>query len=127
MMRTFVTLFAAVFVALISVNWNGELAGARGGWLMYIGTYTQGQSKGIYGYRFDATSGEARPIGLVAEAENRSFIAIHPNQRFLYAANETSTYKGESAGSISAFAIDAASGRLKLLNRVSSKGSGPCH
>jgi 6-phosphogluconolactonase len=125
---TFMTLFAAAFGLLVSAGWiSGVEPSARGEWLMYIGTYTQGSSKGIYGYRFDAATGEAKPIGLVAETENPSFIAIHPNQRFLYAANETSTYKGESAGSISAFAIDEASGRLKLLNSVSSKGSGPCH
>lgn len=126
---TFTTLFAAAFGLLVSAGWirSAEPSAASGGWLMYIGTYTQGSSKGIYGYTFEAASGEARPIGLVAETENPSFIAIHPNQRFLYAANETSTYKGESAGSISAFAIDAASGGLKLLNRVSSRGSGPCH
>src|SRR5262249_38087434 len=40
--------------------------------------------------------------------------------RFLYAANENDN------GMVSAFAIDK-TGTLKLLNSVSSKGSGPCH
>jgi len=95
--------------------------------MIYIGSYTQPPSKGIYCCRFDPASGESGPVGLAAETENPSFIAIHPNQRFLYAANEISSYAGDSAGSISAFAIDAVSGRLKLLNKVSSKGAGPCH
>jgi 6-phosphogluconolactonase len=60
-------------------------------------------------------------IGLAAETSNPSFLAVHPNQRFLYAANEDRT------GTISAFAIDPVNGRLKLLNQVPSRGSGPCH
>ncbi|HXA67641.1 MAG TPA: beta-propeller fold lactonase family protein [Bryobacteraceae bacterium] len=94
---------------------------------MYVGTYTRGASKGIYGYRFDSLTGKSAPIGLVAETENPSFLAIHPSQRFLYAANEISKYEGQSAGSVSAFAIDPGTHALKLLNRVSSRGAGPCH
>ena len=94
---------------------------------MYVGTYTRGASKGIYAYRFDSSSGKTTPIGLVAETENPSFLAIHPNQRFLYAANEISQYQGQAAGSVSAFAIDPATHGLKALNRVSSRGTGPCH
>ena len=94
---------------------------------MYVGTYTRGASKGIYAYHFDSSTGKTTPIGLVAETENPSFLAIHPNQRFLYAANEISMYEGQAAGSVSAFAIDAATHALKLLNRVSSRGAGPCH
>ncbi|HXN22572.1 MAG TPA: lactonase family protein [Candidatus Dormibacteraeota bacterium] len=100
---------------------------AKSDWIMYAGTYTRPPSKGIYAYRFQPASGTFTSIGLVAETANPSFLAIHPNQRFLYAANEISRYEGQSAGSVSAFSIDAASGQLKLLNQVSSKGSGPCH
>src|SRR6202171_905892 len=88
---------------------------AKSDWIMYAGTYTRPPSKGIYAYRFQPASGTFTSIGLVAETANPSFLPIHPNQRFLYAA------------SVSSFSIDAASGELKLLNQVSSKGSGPCH
>ena len=94
---------------------------------MYVGTYTRGASKGIYAYHFDSATGKMTPTGLVAETENPSFLAIHPNRRFLYAANEISKYEGQAAGSVSAFAIDPATHALKPLNRVSSRGTGPCH
>ena len=105
---------------------------------MYVGTYTGPHSQGIYSYRFDAATGQATPLGLVAETANPSFLAIDPTQRFLYAANEVSDYQGskESArkengkkktGAISAFAIDPKSGKLSLLNQVSSHGAGPCY
>jgi 6-phosphogluconolactonase len=98
---------------------------AKGQYLAYVGTYTNQRptplSKGIYAYRFDAKTGKFASIGLAAETSSPSFLAIHPNHKFLYAANEN------AQGTVSAFAIDAATGMLKLLNSVSSKGSGPCH
>lgn len=97
--------------------------------IMYVGTYTRAPSKGIYAFRLQA-NGELTPMGaagLAAETENPSFLAVHPNQRFLYAVNELSRYGGQEAGSVSAFAIDGATGALTLLNRVSSRGGGPCH
>ena len=112
----------------------------KGDWIMYVGTYTRAPSKGIYAYRFKTATGAVEPlgtaglpaaasaeVGLAAETENPSFLAVHPNQRFLYAVNEISRYQGENAGSVSAFAIDRATGTLTLLNRVSSRGGGPCH
>jgi 6-phosphogluconolactonase len=94
---------------------------AQGDWTMYVGTYTDGPSKGIYSYHFETSTGELTPIGLAVETSNPSFLAVHPNQRFLYAVNENRN------GMVSSFAIDPAAGSLKLLNSVSSKGSGPCH
>ena len=99
-------------------------------WIMYVGTYTRAPSKGIYAYRFQGATGALTPMGtagLAAETENPSFLAVHPNQRFLYAVNEVSRYDGAAAGSVSAFAIDRATGGLTLLNRVSSRGADPCH
>jgi len=96
-------------------------------YLVYIGTYTGSDSKGIYSYRFNATTGEVTPIGLAAESESPSFLAVHPNGRFLYAVNEIDRFEGEKSGSISAFSIDPSPGKLTLLNRVSSRGDGPAH
>lgn len=97
---------------------------------MFVGTYTRAPSKGIYAYRFQPATGQVTPLGaggLVAETENPSFLAVHPNQRFLYAVNEISKYEGADAGSVSAFSISRATGTLTLLNRVSSRGGSPCH
>jgi 6-phosphogluconolactonase len=123
------TLTAAAFAALFSAPAaeNAATGAAADDWIVYVGTYTRAPSKGIYAGRYQSATGKLTPIGLAAETENPSFLAIHPNQRFLYAANEISRYDGQAAGSVSAFSIDAATGELKLLNRVSSKGAGPCH
>ncbi|MGH9547786.1 MAG: lactonase family protein [Terriglobales bacterium] len=96
-------------------------------YFMYVGTYTGAESKGIYAYRFDAGTGQATPIGLVAETVNPSFLAIDPTKRFLYAVNEISDYQGKKTGAVSAFAIDRKSGKLTFLNEVPSHGAGPCY
>ena len=72
-------------------------------------------------------AGKCTPLGLAAEVKNPSFLAVHPNRKFLYAVSEISDLDGKPTGGVSAFAIDAASGKLKLLNQQSSRGAGPCH
>lgn len=98
-----------------------------GDYFAYIGTFTNQKSKGIYAWRFHPATGQLTPAGLVAETASPSFLAVHPNQRFLYSVNEVSDYQGQKSGSVSAFSIDRTTGRLTLLNTVSSRGPGPCH
>jgi len=94
---------------------------------VYIGTYSRGESKGIYSFVLDTGAATLKPEGLAAEAENPSFLAIHPSGNYVYAVGETEKYKTENAGSISAFKIDHSTGKLQKLNDASSGGAGPCH
>jgi 6-phosphogluconolactonase len=94
---------------------------------VYIGTYTEQKSKGIYVSQFDAGSGQLSNPELAAECKSPSFLAIHPNGRWLYAVNETENFEGKKSGSVAAFAIDENTGTLQLLNQQSSEGTGPCH
>jgi len=107
-----------------------SLAAAQGDkYLLYVGTYTQekSSSKGIYAYRYDGATHEVTSLGLAAETTNPSWVAIHPNGRFLYAVNEIQNYKGPNSGGVSAFSIDRSSGKLTFLNEVSSRGADPCY
>jgi 6-phosphogluconolactonase len=96
-------------------------------YLLYVGTYTEKDSKGIYAYRYDAASSELASLGVVAVTTNPSFLAIHPGGKFLYAVNEMQNYKGASSGAVSAFAIDRPTGKLSLLNETASRGADPCY
>jgi 6-phosphogluconolactonase len=93
----------------------------------YVGTYTGGESRGIYRFTLDPVSGEASDPVLAAEAENPSFLALHPSGRFLYAVGEMDDFQGEKTGAVSAFAVDPVTGDIRLLNQQPSKGAGPCH
>lgn len=104
----------------------------KGRYLLFVGTYTDKESKGIYAFEFDSASGELTSLGVAAETGNPSFLAIDPSRRFLYAVNEIQKYKDASSGSVSAFAIESpkggkATGKLQFLNAVASRGADPCY
>ena len=96
-------------------------------YLVYLGTYTTGSSKGIYAYRFSPSTGDLAPLGLVAETPSPSYLAADRKGNFLYAVNEVDNFEGKKAGSVSAFRLDRVSGKLTFLNTVSTRGDGPCH
>jgi 6-phosphogluconolactonase len=123
-------LISAIFVTTVllwAVANGAQQVVRKNGYIVYIGTYTRQQSKGIYAFRFDPATGKTTSIGLVAETANPSFLAIHPNRRFLYAVNEVASFAGQRTGSVSAYFIDPETGRLNLQNTVSSRGDSPCH
>lgn len=89
---------------------------------LYIGTYTKNSlSEGIYHSQFDASTGTLSEPYLVARVKDPTFIAIHPNNRFLYSVSE------RDPGKIAAFSIDSHNGSLTLLNESLTGGNGPCH
>jgi 6-phosphogluconolactonase len=94
----------------------------------YVGTYTgaAGNGKGIYRFRMHPTTGELSQKTLVATSDSPSWLVVHPSGKTLYAGNEISTFHGDS-GSVSAFAIESATGSLRPLNIVSSEGAGPAY
>lgn len=93
---------------------------------VYFGTYSGKESRGIYHSTLDVATGSLSVPVLSAEIKNPSFVAIHPNRKFLYAVSEISDFQGKPLGGVSAFAIDA-DGKLSLLNQQASGGAGPCH
>jgi len=87
---------------------------------LYIGTYTDGTSEGIYRLEFNPQTGELNNLQLAVATENPSFIAYSPNKKYVYAVNES------LEGSISSYKIQE-NGLLKFLNKVNSNGKDPCH
>ena len=88
---------------------------------VFVGTYTQTTSKGIYVYDVDTASGVMEYVSHVGGITNPSFLVLTPDARFLYAVGET----GDPHGGVFAYAVDG-SGTLKPLNSQSSGGAGPC-
>src|SRR5215469_922945 len=111
-------------------------------YLVYFGTYTgftymfeglpagSSHSKGIYLSRFRPATGEVSRPELAAEIVNPAFLAIHPDHRFLYAVTEDPQSRGpefDHASYVSAYAIDPASGKLRLLNTLPAGGTSTCY
>ena len=95
--------------------------------LVYIGTYTGAKSKGIYRAHLDPSTGTLSSPELVAETSNPSFLAVHSNCRFLYAVTEVWNATGKRSPTVTAFAIEPATGQLTKLNEQPAGGAGPCH
>ncbi len=98
---------------------------ARGSIVAYIGTYTP-NGQGIYLYSVNPSNG-ALTLLKVFLANNPSWIALDPQKKYLYAANEISDFRGTPNGAVSAYAVNPSNGDLRFLNMVSSRGSGPAH
>lgn len=94
---------------------------------LYVGTYSKGAAAGgIYRFDFDATTGRLAPKGATNDLDNPTFLALHPDGRSLYAANEIGNFEGKPAGAASAYRIEP-DGALTRLNRQASAGRGPCY
>jgi 6-phosphogluconolactonase len=121
--RVFALLFFATSLALLTFTIRADQTPADHTYLAFVGTYTHDTgSKGIYAYEFDTATGKLTPKGLATETPDPSWLVIHPNGKWAYAANESG-----KQSAISAFSIDAKSAKLTLLNQLPALGEDPCH
>jgi 6-phosphogluconolactonase len=106
--------------------------------LLFIGTYTDpilfgtgevvpGKGEGIYVCRLDPVSGALETLGRTTGVSNASYLALDSSRRWLYAVNELKSFDGVPSGTVSAFAVDAATGGLTFLNKQLSHGTDPCY
>jgi len=90
----------------------------------YVGCYTtadrSGHGKGISVFRVDAPTATWTPVQALDGVVNPSFLCFDREQKFLYAVHGDMDY-------VSAYASDAASGRLTEINREPCGGTNPVH
>lgn len=91
---------------------------------VFFGTYTRGDSKGIYTATFSPEKGSLESLKLAVEVKNPSFLTIRPGGRFLYAVSELG--ESEGGGAVTAYLISKG-GSLAEIGKQPSGGSGPCH
>jgi len=87
---------------------------------IYIGTYTQHGSKGIYRTLLDTRTGQLSTPTLAGEADNPSYVILRRGRHRLYCVHE-----GDNA-SVSAFKVGR-HGKLTLLGTQPTKGGADCH
>lgn len=91
---------------------------------LFVGTYTDGDSEGIYTYTFDANTGELSNQKLAAKLTNPSYLAISEDKKNLYAVQETADFDSLGGG-VTAFKLDR--DVLELQNSMGTQGAHPCH
>jgi len=109
-----------LLLACISCAQQNKINGKE--YYLLLGTYTSGKSEGIYVYKFNRETGEYSFVSS-ARAENPSFLAVSPNEKFVYAVNEN----GNDKGSIAAYSFEKKTGQLSFLNKQPSGGDHPCY
>ncbi|MFI5151883.1 MAG: lactonase family protein [Chitinophagales bacterium] len=100
-----------------------SISGFSQEYYLFVGTYTNGKSKGIYVYDFNAATGKSKPISEIA-SKNPSYLVVSPNGKYVYAVNENGN---NQSGAVSAFSFDKVSGQLQFINSQSSGGADPCY
>ncbi len=95
--------------------------------VLYVGTYSQRGSEGIYVYNYDRKKEKFSLIQTTPEIQNPNFLCIDPNGKNLYAVTSRGDSKETKQDMLSSFAIDQNTGRLKFLNETPSYGKGSCH
>ena len=124
------TILFMLTVTMMYAQQSGQAAkDFRGKYWVYVGTaaYDGPPSTKLYVCSFDAKSGALKLEGVAAETENPGFLAVRPDQQFLYATSEVGEFQGQKTGGINAFRIDKATGKLHLLNKVPSFGANPAY
>ena len=111
-----------------SIGAMGIQAAAAEDWQLLVGSYTAGQSQGIYRLIFDSSTGQIRPKPLqVIKSENPSWLTLSKDQRRLFVVNENGPGQKDPVGRVSSYAIDPKSRELSLVNQVQSLGNEPTH
>jgi 6-phosphogluconolactonase len=132
-LSTFIILFAIVFIGGFLIN--AETFPDKGNnnhnkpedsreikvtdYLLYVGSYTP-KGTGISIYSLNPETGVLKYLGISPSVSNPSYLAIHPNKKWLFSVNEINN------GTLSSFRIKDSS-KLEIINTVSSNGASPCY
>jgi 6-phosphogluconolactonase len=93
---------------------------------VYVSSFAAGEKGGIEALRLSLDDGKLTRLARTDGVENPFFIAISPDQRFLYSVHAVA-FGGEDDEEVAAYAIERDSGKLTLLNRQSAKGTATCY
>ena len=111
-----------------SVGAMGVQAAPADEYQLLVGSYTAGQSQGLYRLNFDSATGQidAKPLQVI-KTENPSWLTLSRDQQRLFVVNENGPGQADPVGRVSSYSIDPKSYQLSLINQVQSLGNEPTH
>ena len=107
-------------VLIMFLSWIGAVQ-AQEVEMMFVGTYTDGGSKGVYSYRFNQQTGEAVVLDSL-EINNPSYLTLSRDNRLIYAVSETHDEKA----SLNIVRITK-NGGMRLIDTAPTEGEDPCY
>jgi 6-phosphogluconolactonase len=136
------TLVAFAVTSLLTPGWlRAQSGGEAKPLIAYVGTFSSplrdvlptqvdlppGNGRGIHLFQVNRATGAMTPAGIHEMGTSPSCLALNAAGTRLYSANETDRVGENKEGTVSAFEIERADGKLKLLNTVPSGGAGPTY
>lgn len=95
--------------------------------LVFAGSYSEAEESGVYVYAFDEESGTLTLTDEFAGLKNPTFLNVDAERKLLYSIAETVNPGGKKVGEAAVFAINAAKGEIRLINREITVDSTLCH
>ncbi len=95
---------------------------------VFFGTHNAGPTRGFYLGHFDTENGKLTVPTFDAHSDGCAYFVITADGTHLYTCNAGANFGGaQHMGSISAFGLDPATGKLTLLNQLPSGGEDPSY
>ena len=123
-MRSSFFFFVAAAVAGVSLMTHAQVSLAKEP-LVFISAFAPGDQGAIHAYTFDPKAATLKPLHRTPDVLNPFFIAITPDQKFLYSIYAP-TFGGQDPEQVAAFRLDGRTGKMTALNRQSTKGTASC-
>jgi len=115
-----ISLTAGIVLMLLAESSHAEPT------MVMVSSFAPGEQGGIQAFQLQAESGTLTAVQRTEGVQNPFFIAVSPDQRFLYSIH-AANFGGPDPEQVAAFRLDARSGKLELLNRQSTKGTASCY
>lgn len=120
----FVAMMALTWISCSNKNTNMQHSSPEDKTMyMFVGTYTAGESKGIYVYKLDTVTGKSEYVSEI-EVDNPSYLVLSENEEYLYAVTEDG---GPETSAANAFYFDKKAGKLSFINKQPTQGGAPCY
>ena len=91
------------------------------GMMMFVGTYTDGGSRGVYSYRFNQETGQAEALDSL-EMTNPSYLTVSGDERLLYVVSEM--HDDKASLNVVRFYKN---GSMRLIDTALTEGKDPCY
>lgn len=120
--QTFTFLFGLLLIGISGCTEDDQLKE-----IVYVGTFNDRGSEGLYVYEFDRETGGMDLIQTVSDRTGPNFQAIHPNGQYLYSISGEAFSENTPNGTVTAYQIHPETGMLNMINEQSVEGRGTAH
>lgn len=116
-----------LFPLVAGIAFSNVTAAAAEEPLVFISAFAPGEKGAIHAYKMNPQTGELKFVERTPDVEHPFFLAVSPDNKFLYSIHAPGKFSGKDNEFVSAFALEGRTGKLKLLNRQSSQGTASCY